>query len=366
MSGPRRRQQSGSVIVLVAAMSLILVAFVGLSVDGGEIETQQRESQNAADGGALAAATAVINASSRGYTITDAKNIGNTVVSYNGIPTADASFSFLDSLGLATTTPSSVATVTTTITHQFSTLFLPIMGIDTATVSATATVTVTQPSSNTCAICVMNSTANNTFNVSAGTVSVEDGSIKVASAGSPAMNVTNSGSVTVTGSGANITSVGSVSVNNTSPAPLTGAAYTFTDPLATVTAPTVGGTANSVSYSGNTTINPGTYGSITVPGGATVTMNPGTYIVAGGMSINGTLKGSNVMIYLTCLSGGSTAAACTAPGQNGGNVTIGGGGVLSVSAPSTGTYAGLAIFGDRNNNASFTVNGLIQIGRAHV
>jgi len=89
MTARRRRQQSGSILVLVAAMSLLLVGFVGLSVDGGEIEAQQRQSQNAADGAALAAATAIINASNYGYSTTDAQTIAQTVASYSGIPISE-------------------------------------------------------------------------------------------------------------------------------------------------------------------------------------------------------------------------------------------------------------------------------------
>ena len=120
----RRRAQRGSVTVLVAGMSLVLVAFVGLAVDGGEIQAQQRESQNAADGAALAAATAIINADNYGYYESDARTIGQTVAGYAGIPTGDVTITFQDSTGADPNNPAQVVTVKADVTHTFPTLFL--------------------------------------------------------------------------------------------------------------------------------------------------------------------------------------------------------------------------------------------------
>jgi len=106
--------QQGSVLVLAAAMSLLLIGFVGLAVDGGEIQAQQRQSQNAADGAALAAATAVINADNYAYTTTDATNIAIAVAGFAGIDAADVTVTYKDGAGSVTSVPTSVATVTAT------------------------------------------------------------------------------------------------------------------------------------------------------------------------------------------------------------------------------------------------------------
>ena len=359
MTRRRRLQQSGSVTVLVAAMSLVLVAFVGLSVDGGEIETQQRESQNAADGAALAAATAIINADNYGYTFADAKHIGAAVTNYNGIPSSDIpdpdGWKFKDSGGNDATDPHAVATVTATVTHTFPTLFLPIMSIDTATVSSTATVAITQATGAKCGLCVLSPNASPAlWAQNGGAITVTGGPINVLSNGNPAITKDSGASTKIQATA--VTAVGSVS-GNTTPAAQTGSSYTFSDPLASVPTPPLGLTANDVTYSSNATITPGTYGAVTIPSGVTVTMQPGVYIFAGGLPLNGTLKGNSVMIYFPCKSG-SVSAACTA-GQNGGNITFAGS--MTVSAPPEGSsYTGLVLYGDRNNTATMNVSGSIS------
>jgi hypothetical protein len=354
MSDRRHRQQSGSVTVLVAAMSLILVAFVGLSVDGGEIETQQRESQNAADGAALAAATAIINADNYGYTTTDAKNIGGVVATYNGIASSDVGWSLVDLTGNPTTDPHQVATVTANVTHTFSTLFLPVMDINTATVKATATVSITQATGTNCGLCALSPNASPAvWAQNGGSITVSGGPLKVLSNGNPAITKDSGASTKIEATA--VTSVGPVS-GSTTPTAQTGSTQTFTDPLASVPTPTLGLTASDVTYSSNATITPGTYGAVTIPSGVTITMQPGVYIFAGGLTVNGTLNGNSVMMYFPCRSG-SVSAACAA-GQDGGNINIAGS--MTVSAPPEGSsYTGLVLYGDRNNTATIAVSGSI-------
>ena len=357
----RRRRQGGSVLILVAAMSLVLIAFVGLSVDGGEIEAQQRQSQNAADGAALAAATAVINADNYGYTTSDANSIGVVVAGYNGIPTSDLTLSFLDSTGSATTVPANVVTVKAVVNHTFPTLFLPVMNIDSASVSAQAAVTITQAPPG-CSICVMSATASPAANTdSGGQISASGGPISVLSAGSPAINVSGGGSISTTGTPQPaVTSVGSVS-GSTSPAASSGAGNAFTDPLISVPYPTtLGATATNTTYSTTTTISPGTYGSLTITGGGTVTMSPGLYIIAGGLTVNGgaTLNGSGVTLFFTCTDGLGHSALCATP-TDPGDLTITG--TMTVSAPASGsTYTGLVMFGDRNDTATISIPGTLS------
>lgn len=353
MSGRGRARQRGAVTVLVAAMSLVLVAFVGLSVDGGEVQAQQRESQNAADGAALAAATAIINASNYGYLESDARAIGKTVAGYSGIPTTDVTISFQDTTGADPNDPTRVATVKADVTHVFPTVFLPIMDINTATVSAHAVVTITQNTTANCGLCSLAATASPAVIAqSGGQVQVSGGSLKVNSTGSPAITVSGGGAISATA----VTSVGSVS-GPTTPAAVTGATQVFTDPLATVPTPTVGLAANDVVYASNTTIDPGTYGALTVNTGVTVTMRPGVYVISGPLLVNGTLNGSNVMVYLTCKS--ATTPYVSAPCTTGGNnVDING--TMTVSAPAAGSaYTGMVLFADRNDGGTLTVNGTI-------
>ena len=151
-----------------------------------------------------------------------------------------------------------------------------------------------------------------------------------------------------------------------SPAATTGALM-VSDPLVGLTAPTYSGTPISESLSGNSkaTINPGVYSQITVSGNASLTLNPGIYVIAGGgftlsgnaSVVTGTVvspvTGTGVMIYNTKSSTGTY-----------GSVTLSGNGAISLTAPTTGTYAGILIFQDRNNAKALTFSGNAMQGMA--
>ena len=95
-----------------------------------------------------------------------------------------------------------------------------------------------------------------------------------------------------------------------------------------------------------TTLNPGTYcGTSSTPGltitGASVTFNPGLYVITGGLSWNfATVSGTNVTLFMT--KGGSS---------NYGQLLIGNS-TVNLSAPTAaygdGSVTGVLIFGDRN------------------
>jgi hypothetical protein len=96
---------------------------------------------------------------------------------------------------------------------------------------------------------------------------------------------------------------------------------------------------------GTVTLNAGTYCGITITGNATVTFNPGTYILSGGGFSAGssgtTLTGSGVTFYNTCSSspcnGGSTGYQ---PISVSGNIAA------TLSAPTSGAYQGILFYQD--------------------
>ena len=104
------------------------------------------------------------------------------------------------------------------------------------------------------------------------------------------------------------------------------------DPLAGLVAPAIpaGGCAAGVAA----TLNPGCYTSIA---STVTTLNPGVYYVTGPISVDH-LTGTNVMIYLT----GS------------GQFTTGNNDSLTLTAPTSGTYKGIAIFQAGSNTNNFT------------
>ncbi len=127
------------------------------------------------------------------------------------------------------------------------------------------------------------------------------------------------------------------------------------DPFAFLPAPTQGTIIGKshTSYDmnnkpANNTLLPGIYcGGLTIgnTNGATFTMSPGTYIMAGGgFTVNslGIINGSGVTVYNTSSSGwGCSASSSYTP------ITISGQANVTLTAPSTGALAGMIFFGDR-------------------
>ena len=127
------------------------------------------------------------------------------------------------------------------------------------------------------------------------------------------------------------------------------------DPLAGIAAPT-SGTIVSTSHANfdmnnkppNDTLSPGVYcGGLTIgnTNGAWFTMSAGTYIMAGGgLVINSQAKvtGMGVTVYNTSSTGwGCSGSSSYTP------MTISGQATVTLSAPTSGSLAGILLFGDR-------------------
>jgi hypothetical protein len=207
-------------------------------------------------------------------------------------------------------------------------------------------------------IILLNPTASGALTIKGTTNINVGGAVVVDSNSSTALSA--SGGATVTAS--KVLVVGGASISNgavVTPAPVTGATA-IADPLANLPIPSVSGTATSVNLSkGSLTINPGRYSSIKVSGNGTVlTMNPGVYVITGGgfsVSNAASVSGNGVLIYNAGSSypnaGGSFAA-----------VSLGSSGTVNLSAPTTGTYAGVLIFQSRDNTLALSMNAGSSVG----
>ena len=92
---------------------------------------------------------------------------------------------------------------------------------------------------------------------------------------------------------------------------------------------------------------------IEITGNGQLIMDPGVYILQGGglkVSGDGQVSGVNVFIYVTCGSG-------SCPSGSSADVDISGNGVISLSPMTSGSWAGVTIFQDRNNNQDFKISG---------
>jgi Bacterial Ig-like domain (group 3)/Matrixin/Right handed beta helix region len=186
------------------------------------------------------------------------------------------------------------------------------------------------------------------------------GSVFVDSSSTAAISASGNASVTAS----SIKVVGKVQKSGNasfSPAPTTGVAA-LPDPLASLPSPGTTGVTNhgSESLSGNSsaTINPGIYSQISVSGNAKLTLNTGTYIIEGGgftVSGNASVTGWGVTIYN---AGGNYPNS----GGNFGGITLSGNGTFSMTAPITGTYAGILIFQSRQNTRALSFSGNAMLG----
>lgn len=124
----------------------------------------------------------------------------------------------------------------------------------------------------------------------------------------------------------------------------------LSDPFAALPVPTQPTSSfAAANYSGNmtATLKPGTYlGGIPVSGKADVTLLPGLYYLkGGGLSVSGgSLMGNGVVIYIAQQSGKDA-------------ISVTGQATISLTAPTSGAYQGVAIFQDRSSNAPLAVSG---------
>jgi Flp pilus assembly protein TadG len=372
-----RNKQSGQVLVSAALMLVVVLGFVGLGIDMGVMRYEKRMQQTAADGAAIAAATnlapytgnqaAALNTSAtNGFT-------DNTGGGACGAPPTDLA------VGSVTVTvcnppssgphagPGNTQYVEVFVSSGQPTYFTKIFGVTRETVTARAVATNTSggttgtttgclytlgaPSSS---IEGVNVNGNATlFAPSCGIVDNGNYNTRGNSLQITANSFGVSGASQVSGQGGSVTCTNGASSCPTFGAPAAG------DPMSTVTPPcttpcalgtaiTIDGNGNftgsGVTYaasgknSGVYTVSPGTYSSISISGtggGNTVVFSPGTYIIdgSGGLTIpgNSTITGNGVTFYYT----GSATINMT------GNPS------MTLSAPSTGSYAGILMWQDK-------------------
>lgn len=195
--------------------------------------------------------------------------------------------------------------------------------------------------------------------------------LAVDATGSAALSLTGAAMLNAT----SVSVVGKASISNGAAINPAGALKTsqanVPDPYASVAMPALPGgcslgTAQQYKHSnsGLQTINPGVWcNGVSFTNDANVLLNPGIYYVdRGNFNVGGAvvMNGTGVTIVLTSSTGNNYA-----------NATIGNGATVTLSAPTTGTTAGLVLFGDRRaplsnindleGGAAITVNGALYL-----
>lgn len=360
--GPGNPARRGFVLVTMLSCLVVLIAFLGLALDTGYLELVKTRMQTAADAAALGGAQEIrmngadnvlaaarADAALNGFT--DGQH-GVTVTVHNP-----------PSGGYYTANSTGVEVV---VAQQVSAIFMGVVGAAPVSLQARA---VAHLGSGTSCLHLLDPSASGAFSASGNaTVQIACGVIVESSSGT-AFNA--SGNAVVTATTIEVNGGKSISQNATvTPTPVTGAPRQG-DPLAYVPAPTVGAcnyTNTNITGVQTVTLPPGVYcGGISVSGSSTVTLSPAGTIVlkGGGLSISGnsTVTGANVTIYNT--SGG---------GYSPGAISITGNSDVTLSAPTTGSLAGILIFQDRSmsnqaslaGNPNITLNGALYFASATI
>lgn len=338
----------GAVALLVAAMLVVILGLAALVVDLGLARDQARVAQNAADAGALAAATCMASLTSGCNSPTAATAKARSYVTANGWDGATTGVTF----DLA------AQTVSVTLPPRTGpTLFAGAVGQSAPAVARSAVATWNGAGSG-CSLCVLDDmtlTANADLTLDQGDLLV-NGDLAL---GPNARVVDTGGRIFVNGSvtGSNLARTLLQDVSGV----LAPAAVPKTGPI---TAPVVDvsrslGQPVAPSPSGACTA--GTYASV----GNCTSFGAGVYVLTGLSSFAGTrtIQATGVTFVLTCSSaaGGVTRSSACSPGQSGGSIDVRGGATVNVTVSSPPVYVGvclgLAIVSDPNNTGGLLVNG---------
>jgi Flp pilus assembly protein TadG len=358
-------RKDGSVFVLTVLFGGILLGVLAFAIDVGQLLYTRRQLQSVANAAALSAALELQQCGS-----TPACTLMQTAASQaaieNNFPTAtvytQCNFNANSQTGmtlvvnngpcaLGTSDPNHGLTtyVEVIATIQQKTMFGAMLGVRNVMLGTRAEATLGPPSA---CVTILDSNASQAFLFNGGaTVSAPCG-ITVNSNSGTAFEF-NGGSLTAN----YVNVVGGDMINNGGSglnATVKTGASAVTDPLASLPVPTIGacGTSTSspyhgVSYgallnSGASTFFPGVYcGGITLNANATATFNPGLYIINGPVVIGAsdTVTGSGVTFYFENNSWTSNGAAS-----------------MNLTAPTTGTYAGILFFQAHGDTDTFILD----------
>ena len=332
--GRSARRARGFVLVTMMLATVVMLGCIGLAIDAGYLQFVKTRMQTAADAAAIGGVqenrmngssgvqvAARADSSTNGFT----HLVASVFVTVNMPPAS----------GFYTTDPTAVEVI---ITQSVAPFFLQLLGVGSTVVTVRS---VARQGSGSSCLYTLDPSASNAFSVSGG-VNVQVGcGIVVDSSSGTALSA--SGGAHVTANSINIVGNYSSSGGATlSPSPNIHATAQ-NDPLAYVPAPSVGAcNYNNYSVSGGAVkaISPGVYcNGISISGGSTVTLSAGTYILlGGGLSLSGgsTLTGTGVTFYNTAGSGHTYGAISLSGGTN-----------VQLSAPTSGSLAGMLFFQDR-------------------
>lgn len=344
--------ENGGVIVLFAFALPILVGMISLALDVGLWYSAKRSLQSAADTAAISAAYEISSAG----TAADITNAALADATRNGFNPATGTITVNNPpITGPNTTKDNAVEINLDITNAM--LFVnAIFNMD-ITISARA-VAIAGGTSDACMLS-LNTSVQKALEISGNSAINTSGCILASNSTDPS-SIEISGSTTITAeslSTAGDYTTKGAAILNTTTAPQTNASP-INDPYADLNVPAYSGCDQSEYKSAPSTTVTITPSSPTNPYvfckgldvKGTLDLDPGVYIIDGGtfnLNASAVLTGDDVTIIMTSSSGGGYA-----------KFTMNGGATVDLSAPSSGTYSGMLIYGDRNGpNQVNTLNG---------
>ncbi len=366
------RDESGNILVLTALSLIVLMSFLALAIDVGNLYYTQRQLQTMADSAAMAGAleydacagtkncsvmqTAATTALTEGLTPTPA---APTLVTQCAAASGAAGQVFLT----LNNGPCAVAGdpnagaanyVEAVVSEKAPTYFAGLFGVATVQLSARAEAGQSLPSGP----CMdVTGTSGQTLTLNSGAkITDAPGANCGVWDNSTASGTCTGGTPAVMADSGSTVNVGSFNIKGNdcsngaflNPSPTVGASA-VPDPFAaeitagTLTVPTQPGNSptNSGTVNGTTTLQPGTYTGLNFNGsGYTVTMEPGLYYFTGSLNIGAqNLTGTGVTIYMES-----------------GALTMNSASQMTLSAPTSGPQAGMLIWEASNNTSSMILD----------
>jgi hypothetical protein len=354
-------------------MGLIL-AIVSLAMDGGRMFDERRHAQAAADAAALAAAVDLFN----NYATNSGLDPSGTAVTAALASAAANSFA---NDGVKSIVKVNIPPKSGDFSGQSGYAEVIITSNLTSSFSSGLTGGKSPVKARAVAVCPSKAagTADVLLLATLGPAVTLSGNATADIAGTLTVNSTDPAAVTLTGNATLITDSTSVvggyraDVYTTLRGSISTGASSTADPLAklavpptkTTTTTTIKGKTRTITtpiptrssatlyyYSGDVaTLNPGIYiGGISASGDANITLKPGTYFIEGGgikLSGQSSLTANGVLIYNTSGSG------LNYPGP----ISLSGGTQVNWTAPTSGTYKGIALFQDRSVTTKVQASG---------
>ena len=346
----------GGAAIVMAVMTPIIIGGLAFGAELGGWELTRRQLQNAADTSAFAAGTQVRSGADEDTIATAAKLVAaesgyrgradDVVVEHPPVSAPEAADGS-DPNG-------DNAYVYVTLTQSSNRLFTRYFTKGSNSVTFTSAALAHVQSGRPACVLALHPSASGAISTG-GSTNVELTGCDIAA------NSISSSAITATGNGSNveaecISAVGDVSVNSTynlaCPAPIANGPITA-DPYASVAAPTNCTSTHNLNQfpnqgSGATRCYTGSNGGVTISNNVTLASNT-TYVFRNTGSnpltwrINGnrTVTGTNVTLYF----------------EGNWNVEANGNSFLNITAPTSGAYSGIALFGDRNSEVNMDLSG---------